>query len=137
MPEPNPGEPAPIPKKNKEQTSLNHRSPEPLNLSDSGQADDPEPNPHKKPKPPGTPPTPGTKPKAPTHLPPIAHIKAAEPGPKGNAIYRIDRDGFVTEVFRQPVLVLSILVRDNKLLVGTGNDGTVYQVDPSAEETVA
>ncbi|MGE5609581.1 MAG: hypothetical protein ACM359_10035 [Bacillota bacterium] len=55
----------------------------------------------------------------------------------GNAIYRIDPNGFVTEVFRQPVLVLSLLEKDGTLLVGTGSEGVVYQVNPAAEETVA
>lgn len=55
---------------------------------------------------------------------------------KGNAIYRIDRDGFVTEVFRQNVTIFSLAEHNGTLLVGTGGDGEVYQVSPSAEETV-
>jgi hypothetical protein len=60
----------------------------------------------------------------------------ATPRPQGNAIYRIDPDGFVTEIFRQPVLVMSMLEKDGVLLVGTGSEGLVYQVNPAAEETV-
>lgn len=55
---------------------------------------------------------------------------------KGNAIYRIDRDGFVTEVFRENVTIFSMTEHEGTLLVGTGSDGEVYQVSPSAEETV-
>ena len=55
-------------------------------------------------------------------------------GAKGNAVYRIDRDGFVTEVFRQEVMILSLIERNGTLLVGTGSDGEIYQVSPSAEE---
>ncbi|HLL88588.1 MAG TPA: hypothetical protein VK324_04740, partial [Tepidisphaeraceae bacterium] len=55
----------------------------------------------------------------------------------GNAVYRIDASGFVTEVFRQPVLVLSLVARNGTLLVGTGNEGFVYEVNPAADETVA
>ena len=58
-----------------------------------------------------------------------------EPAPEGNAIYRIDKDGFVTEVFRQPVLVYCMTERDGNLLVGTGTGGEVYQINPAAEET--
>src|SRR5207302_396930 len=58
------------------------------------------------------------------------------PKAAGNAIYRIDPDGFVTEIFRQPVLIMSLVERDGTLLVGTGSDGLIYQVSPAAEETV-
>src|SRR5439155_11914853 len=51
-------------------------------------------------------------------------------------IYRIDKDGLVTEVFRQPVLVLSMIEQEGSLIIGTGSDGLIYQVNPSAEETV-
>ncbi len=60
---------------------------------------------------------------------------SGEPVPQGNAIYRIDPDGFVTEIFRQPVLVYCILETDGTLLVGTGNQGEIYHINPSAEET--
>jgi hypothetical protein len=56
--------------------------------------------------------------------------------PEGNAIYRIDREGFVTEVFRQPAMVLSLIERDGILIAGTGSEGLIYQVDPAAEETL-
>jgi hypothetical protein len=54
----------------------------------------------------------------------------------GNAIYRIDKEGFVTEIFRQQVMVLSMLETDDGLLVGTGNEGLIYQVNPRTEETL-
>jgi hypothetical protein len=57
--------------------------------------------------------------------------------PNGNAIYRIDPDGFVNEIFRQPVSVFSILEHDGALLVATGDDGAIYEVNPAAEETLA
>ena len=37
--------------------------------------------------------------------------------------HRITPDGFVTTVFRQPVLVLSMIQQDGNLLVGTGSEG--------------
>jgi len=54
----------------------------------------------------------------------------------GNAIYRIDRSGFVSEIFREPVMVMSIIEKDGVLLVGTGSEGLVYEVNPAAEEMV-
>ncbi len=95
----------------------------------------PNPNPVEKPKPgPATAPAqanPNLNPSTPGD-----QENAAQPKPLGNAIYRIDPDGFVTEVFRQPVLVMSMLETDGVLLVGTGSDGLIYQVNPAAEETV-
>ena len=65
--------------------------------------------------------------------------KANEPAAAantGNAVYRIDKDGFVTEVFRQQVIVNSLIEQNGSLLVGTGSEGMIYQVNPAAEETV-
>jgi hypothetical protein len=57
--------------------------------------------------------------------------------PEGNAIYRISRDGFVSEIFRQQVMVFTIVAEGDLLLVGTGSDGRIFSINPSAEETVA
>src|SRR5205085_1789254 len=65
-----------------------------------------------------------------------APIDFGKPKAEGNAIYKIDTDGFVREIFRQPVMVMSMIERNGVLLVGTGSDGLIYQVDPAAEETV-
>lgn len=123
-PEPNPGEPDPIPK-NKT-----------LFLLDGNAL--PDPNPGQKP---GGKPAPATNPSSNPPPSPAANIPVepdanAAPKPSGNAIYRIAPDGFVTEIFRQPVLVLSMIEHDGVLLVGTGSEGLIYQVNPKAEETV-
>jgi len=60
---------------------------------------------------------------------------------EGNAIYQIDPEGFVTEVFRDAAMILKITQyttgpHAGKLLVATGNEGELYQVDPDARETV-
>lgn len=60
----------------------------------------------------------------------------SEPAAGGNAIYRVDPQGFVTEVFRSSAMILSLLEQDGRILVGTGNEGHVYQISPSAEETL-
>ena len=56
----------------------------------------------------------------------------------GNAIYRIGPDGFVTEIFRESVMILRLLedpIGNGKLMVATGNEGQLFRVDPAAEET--
>ncbi|MEM9882561.1 MAG: hypothetical protein AAF800_06570 [Planctomycetota bacterium] len=60
---------------------------------------------------------------------------AAAADKSGNAVYRLDPHGFVSEVFRESVMVLS-LAEDNsgRLLVGTGSEGQLYRVDPAAGE---
>ncbi len=63
---------------------------------------------------------------------------AATSAPEGNAIYRITPQGFVTEVFRESVMILKLLTDPSdpqKLLVATGNEGQLFRVDPDAEET--
>lgn len=58
---------------------------------------------------------------------------------EGNAIYRITPDGFVTEVFRESVTILKLLADpggEGRLLVATGDEGQIYQVNPKSEETI-
>jgi outer membrane protein assembly factor BamB len=145
LPEPNPGEPQPIPKAavraplpKKGMAEVAPESP-----GDAGKPEDPKKpeKPEKPEKPPAGRPGPGA-PSAHGALPgesasTPAVGKTVDGAGKGNAIYRIDADGFVTEVFREPVVVLSMIERNGTLLVGTGNEGKVYQIDPAAEETVA
>ncbi len=72
-----------------------------------------------------------TKQPSPPSRPP-SRAKAA-----GNAIYRIDAQGFVSQVFRQPVTILSMVEAGGTLYIGTGNEGRVYQITPEAEQTIA
>lgn len=56
---------------------------------------------------------------------------------EGNAIYRIDPHGFVTEIFREPVMVLRLLpdpLVSGAVLVATGNEGKIYRVGPESGE---
>ncbi len=62
----------------------------------------------------------------------------AAPAKEGNAIYRINPDGFVTEVFRESVMILRLLPdpsHPQRLLVATGSEGQLFRIDPAAEET--
>ena len=67
---------------------------------------------------------------------PTRKAAAATAGDKsGNAVYRIDPQGFVSEVFRDSVMILNLARRDNgQILVGTGNEGQHYLIDPQAGE---
>ena len=88
---------------------------------------------------PGQPPANGDQgeaPLPPNRQPPINTINAGEPRPQGNAVYKIDPDGFVTEIFRQPVLVLAMVEHQGTLLIATGSEGEIFQVNPAADETV-
>lgn len=138
LPEPNPGEPRPIPK-----TGPVDTSPDAPKMSIQPTDDSPPakttPPPEATPKAPPAPknPTPSKNEQA-SESTPVENIgNTVAPGAKGNAIYRIDPQGFVTEVFREPVIVFSMIEQNGKLLVATGSDGTIYQVDPAAQETLA
>lgn len=54
---------------------------------------------------------------------------------EGNAVYHIDGQGFAREVFRETVMVLKLVKDGDHLLIATGNEGQLYRVDPSAQET--
>ena len=51
-----------------------------------------------------------------------------------NSVYRIGPDGGVREVFRGKLLVLSLARQGDRLLVGTGMQGELYEVDEVARE---
>jgi len=157
LPNPNPGEPNPIPKHADKTmwmgSTVSHRV---FLLADEMPATVLAPIPGGPPKkhPPQPGPGPGKPqpPGQPTPVPPgmengeaappmnrqpaVNTTNAGEPRPEGNAVYKIDRDGFVTEIFRQPVLVLSMVEHQGTLLIATGSEGEIYQVNPAADETV-
>jgi hypothetical protein len=72
-----------------------------------------------------------------TKQPPVDASQTGETRPEGNAVYKIDADGIVSEIFREQVLVLAMVENHGALLIATGNDGQIFQVDPDAGETVA
>ncbi len=60
----------------------------------------------------------------------------------GNAVYRIDPQGFVTPVFRESVVIFKLAavplendVDGYALLIATGPEGQLYHVDPNTGET--
>lgn len=64
-------------------------------------------------------------------------MRSQGPKKQGNAVYRIDPEGFVAEVFRETVMVLKLAFTSNgkQLLIATGNEGQIYRLNPATEET--
>lgn len=66
-----------------------------------------------------------------------ASRSASRPAPEGgNAIYKIDRSGFVSEVYRAPVMILAMVESNGTIYVATGNEGRVYAVTPGEDKSV-
>ena len=59
--------------------------------------------------------------------------KPASPGE--NAVYRVGPDGVAREVFRAKVLVHALAWQGDRLLVGTGPDGQLYEVRDGGRES--
>jgi len=59
-------------------------------------------------------------------------------GAKGSAVYRIAPDGIVTRVFdARDSLILALAVSGDKVLVGTGKNGRIYEIGREPEEEEA
>ncbi len=54
-----------------------------------------------------------------------------------NSVYRIGPDGNVRELFRSKVLVLSLAQQGGKLLVATGMQGELFEIDEQTRENTA
>jgi len=59
----------------------------------------------------------------------------APKGGKGNAVYHIQPNGLVRTIFRKPVTILAMRLKDNKLILATGNGGAVYAVRTDGART--
>jgi len=67
----------------------------------------------------------------------VEKIKVVRGSPPGAAsyIYQIDSKGFVTDVFKNTVILFSMESYDDMLLVGTGNKAQVFGVKPESEDS--
>jgi outer membrane protein assembly factor BamB len=65
-------------------------------------------------------------------MPPRPAPRPAKPG-TASYIYKIDRQGYVTEVFSEAAVFLCLTCRDGRILVGSGNGARLYSVDPETE----
>ncbi len=69
--------------------------------------------------------------KPPSSPPPVS--KGAKPS-QASHIYKITRDGFVTDVFGEAVVFFCLAEHEGKLLAGTGNSAKLYSIDPAREQ---
>jgi len=56
------------------------------------------------------------------------------PSAQGNAVYHVQADGLVKDVFRRPVLILAMVLAEGRLLLGSGNGGVIWSVSPDGDE---
>lgn len=77
----------------------------------------------------------GSKPSGPTgeEIRPTPPSNAAPAG-GDNSVYRLAPDGTVRELFRDKTLMLSLLGQKGRLLVGTGMQGQLFEIDPKGRE---
>lgn len=58
----------------------------------------------------------------------------SEDNTEGNAVYKIDTEGFVAEVLRLPATIYGLTEKDGTLTLATGPDGALYQYDTRKDE---
>lgn len=87
----------------------------------------------------------GAKPAAPTMVirrPPSSPGGAKPAAPAmpsadtGNAVYHIVPDGLVRAIFRRPVTILDLQRSGDRLILATGNGGSIYSVTLDGDEVV-
>jgi outer membrane protein assembly factor BamB len=49
-------------------------------------------------------------------------------------IYKVTKDGFVTDIFNESAVFFCLAVQGKELLVGTGNNAQLFVVEPNSEE---
>jgi hypothetical protein len=68
--------------------------------------------------------------------PPERQISLPKPPKLAEAsyIYRITKDGYVTDIFTEAAVFFCLAEQEQKLLIGTGNSGRAFTVDPASEQ---
>lgn len=66
---------------------------------------------------------------------PLAGIESIKRGRESSAshIYKIDPNGFVTDIFSKTEVFFTLHRQNNNLLLGTGNEGRLYSINPQTE----
>jgi hypothetical protein len=76
-------------------------------------------------------------PRPPMPMPPMGGDMPSPPMMgQGNAVYRIDPLGFVTEIFRDKVDINAMILDDGVLYLATGPEGWLFKVTPATEEVI-
>ncbi|MHC5059915.1 MAG: NHL repeat-containing protein [Planctomycetota bacterium] len=60
--------------------------------------------------------------------------KRGAPSKTASRIYKINPQGFVTDIFDEMAVFFTLVLQDNKLLLGTGNNAQLFAVDPATEQ---
>jgi hypothetical protein len=60
----------------------------------------------------------------------------SQPTAGENSLYRIAEDGTVRELFREKAMVLCMMRRNGRVLVGTGMQGQLFEIDEATKERV-
>jgi outer membrane protein assembly factor BamB len=58
--------------------------------------------------------------------------KTPKPG-AASYVYQINKQGYVTEIFTEAAVFLCAARQDDKLLIGSGNEGQLFAVEPGSE----
>ncbi len=54
---------------------------------------------------------------------------------RASYIYKVTKDGFVTDIFNEAAVFFCLAAQGKELLVGTGNNAQLFAVEPDSEET--
>ncbi|HYT92212.1 MAG TPA: hypothetical protein VEL76_26085, partial [Gemmataceae bacterium] len=60
----------------------------------------------------------------------------SQPAAGENSLYRIDPKGTVRELFREKAMVLCLMRRHGRVLVGTGMQGQLFEIDEATKERI-
>ncbi len=68
--------------------------------------------------------------------PPKIQMPSLKPAKSTEAsyIYKITKDGYVTDIFTEAAVLFCLAEQERKLLIGTGNSGQTFTVDPASEQ---
>ncbi|MDI6448454.1 hypothetical protein [Anaerobaca lacustris] len=65
---------------------------------------------------------------------PTPVARGSKPG-TASYIYKISKQGYVTELFSESAVFLCLAEQDGTILLGSGNSGQVFAIDPDAERS--
>lgn len=65
---------------------------------------------------------------------PAPVARGSKPG-TASYLYRISKQGYVTELFSESAVFLCLTEQDGNILLGSGNSGQLYSIDPEAERS--
>jgi WD40 repeat protein len=67
---------------------------------------------------------------------PAAPVARGTPPKQASHIYKINPQGFVTDIFAEMALFFAAAQQGGEILVGTGNSAKLFSIDPQSQQTV-